>query len=79
MSYPHEDGQPPPEPPRGSDHQVHEYVVERVRDLDRDAVVVFRANEGVDTGWRQVFPVTYDIPPPPAEAVNTAEGEDGRA
>jgi hypothetical protein len=76
MSYPDGSGQvPTAPPPRRSEQQVHEYVVDRVRDLDRDGPIVFEAGGGVDTGLRQIFPVTYDIPAPPAEAVAAAEGE----
>jgi hypothetical protein len=75
MSYPDESGQVPAAPPRRSEEQVHEYVVERVLDLDLDGPIVFSTGGGADTGLRQIFPVTYDIPSPPAEAMATAEGE----
>lgn len=73
MSEPYDSA--PPEPRRGPDEPVHEYVVERVRDLDRDGPVVFATGGGADTGWRQVFPVTYDIPAPQPDAVNAGEGD----
>jgi hypothetical protein len=75
MSQPHESVQPPPEPPHGDGEQVHEYVVKQVRDVGREDKVVFKTGKGVDTGWRQTFPLTYDIPPPPAEAIDVAEGD----
>ncbi|MEV4247384.1 hypothetical protein AB0J63_28705 [Streptosporangium canum] len=42
--------------------QVHEYVVEQVRDVTRGGKIVFEASGGgVDTGLRRLIPVTYDI------------------
>jgi hypothetical protein len=67
MSEPHDTGEPPPEPQ--PDGQSHEYVVKRVRDLDRKDKIVLEMG---DTGWRQSNPLTYDIPPPPAKAVHAA-------
>jgi hypothetical protein len=46
--------------------------VKRVRDLDLDGKIVIG---GSDTGWRQVFPLTYDIPLDHPEAVETAEDD----
>lgn len=72
MSTPYESpGSPPPEPPAGSGDQVHERVVKRVHDL-KDKIVLSPGG-GSDTGWRQVFPLTYDFPPDHPVAVHTAE------
>jgi hypothetical protein len=71
MSTPYETpGSPPPEPP-GSGEQVHEHVVKRVRDLDDK--IVLSSGGGSDTGWRQVFPLTYDVPLDHPVPVRTAE------
>jgi hypothetical protein len=75
MSDPYDSAPPAPERLRGSGEQVHEYVVERVRGLDLGGPIVFATGGGADTGWRQVFPVTYDIPAPSPDAVNAAEGD----
>jgi hypothetical protein len=76
MSDPSTGVQPPPEELRGSDDEVHEYVVEQVRDVTRQHKVVFETRfEREDTALRQVFPVTYDIPPDRPETVQTSEGE----
>lgn len=69
MPEPYESSGRPPEPPSGSDDQVHERVVKRVRDLDEGTA--FRIGGGSDTGWRQVFPLTYDFPPDHPEAVQS--------
>jgi hypothetical protein len=47
-------------------------VVEQVHDLDLNTPIVFTAGGGSDTGWRQVFPFTYDIPVDHPEAVQSA-------
>jgi hypothetical protein len=67
--------EPPPEPVRTSGNQAHEQVVKQVRDVTRDGVIVFETGGGGDTGWRQVFPVTYDIPVDHPEAIVTREPE----
>ena len=66
--------QPPPEALRRPGDEVHEHVVERVRDVTSGGRLVIGSGAG-DTGWRQVFPVTYDIPLDHPEAVETAEDE----
>lgn len=75
MSDSYSEGQPPPDPPRGSGEQAHEHVVDRVWDLDLDAKIVFEAGGGSDTGFRQIIPLTYDIPVDHPEAVQTAEDD----
>jgi hypothetical protein len=75
MSDPHTEGQPPLEPPLASGEQVHEYVVERIPDLDLSGPIVFETGGGSDTGLRQIFPVTYDIPLDRPDAVQTAEDD----
>jgi PII-like signaling protein len=67
--------EPPPEPVRSSDDQTHEVVVKQVRDITRGGAVVFETGGGGDTGWRQVFPLTYDIPVDHPEAIETSEDE----
>ena len=71
MPEPYESSGPPPEPPSGSGDQVHEHVVKRVRDLGREDKIVIQTGGGSDTGWRQVFPLTYDFPPDHPEAVQS--------
>jgi len=62
--------EPPPEP--ASD--LHEARVEQVRDVTRDRTIVLPASPNSDMGWRQAFPVTYDIPvDPPADQVDTSQ------
>jgi hypothetical protein len=73
MSEP--DTQPPPEPTRRSTDQTQEQVVAQVRDITREGAIVFETGGGSDTGWRQVFPLTYDIPLDHPEAIETAEDE----
>jgi len=82
MPEPYESSGPPPEPPSGSDDQVHERVVKRVRDLGREGKIVIQAGGGADTagggsdtGWRQVFPLTYDFPPDHPEAVQSSSAD----
>ena len=75
MSDPSTEGQPPPEPPHTSGEQVHEYVVERVWNLDLNGTIIFETGGGSDTGLRQIFPVTYDIPLDHPQAVQTAEDD----
>jgi hypothetical protein len=72
---PEPSNEPPPEPISTSDDQAHEQVVRRVRDITRDGTIVFETGGGSDTGWRQVFPVTYDIPVDHPEAIETSEDE----
>jgi hypothetical protein len=74
VSEPYENS-PLPEPLRGPDQQAHEQVVKRVRGLDLDGKIVIESGGGSDTGWRQVFPLTYDIPLDHPEAVETAEND----
>lgn len=78
MTAPYETpGSPPPEPRPGSADQSHERVVRRVHDLDDK--IVLSSGGGSDTGWRQVFPLTYDVPADHALPVHPAEegpGED---
>jgi hypothetical protein len=66
---------PLPEPPSEAADQVHERVVKHVRDLDLDGPIVLHGGGGSDTGWRQVFPLTYDIPLDHPQAVRTAEDD----
>jgi hypothetical protein len=37
--------------------------------------VLFETGGGTDTGWRQVFPLTYDILVDHPEAIETSEDE----
>lgn len=67
--------EPPPQPVRTTDDQAHEQVLQRVRDVTRDGIIVFATGGGADTGWRQVFPVTYDIPLDHPEAIETSEDD----
>jgi hypothetical protein len=60
---------PPPKPPDES----HERVVTQVPHLELGDKIVITTGGGVDTGWRQVFPLTYDIPTDHPEATRTAE------
>ncbi len=54
--------------------QVHEYVVDQVRDITREKKIVFETPGGkVDTGLRRLFPVTYDIDLDHAEVRETGE------
>jgi hypothetical protein len=69
VSRPYEDEPPPPKPPDES----HERVVTQVPHLEPGDKIVISREGGVDTGWRQVFPLTYDIPTDHPEAVETAE------
>jgi hypothetical protein len=62
-------------PPSEAAGQVHERVVKHVRDLDLDGPIVLHGGGGSDTGWRQVFPLTYDIPLDHPQAVRTAEDD----
>ena len=75
MPEPYESSGFPPEPVPGSDEQVHEHVVKRVRDLGREDKIVFHASGGSDTGWRQVFPLTYDFPPDHPETVQSSSDD----
>jgi hypothetical protein len=71
VSRPYENERQPP-PPESPD-ESHERVVKQVPHLERDGKVVIAPAGGVDTGWRQGVPLTYDIPTDHAEAVRTAE------
>ena len=63
---------PPPEPVRDR----HEARVERVRDVTRADRTDLPASPNADLGWRQVFPVTYDVVlSPPTDEVETGEDE----
>jgi hypothetical protein len=68
--------EPPPEPVRASGDQAHEQVVRQVRDITRGGAIVFETGGGSDTGWRQVFPLTYDIPVDHPEAIETSEQDE---
>ncbi|MDP9862476.1 MULTISPECIES: hypothetical protein [Streptosporangium] len=58
----------------GSGEQVHEYVVDRVRDVTRGGKIVFDApGGGVDTGLRRLIPVTYDVVLDQPEVKETGE------
>ncbi|GAA2858395.1 hypothetical protein GCM10010517_16840 [Streptosporangium fragile] len=51
-----------PEAVHEAGDQVHEYVVDRIRDVTREGKIVFELpGPGVDTGLRRLIPVTYDI------------------
>jgi hypothetical protein len=65
----------PPEPSSGSADQIHEYVVKRVPDLGREDRIVLHVENGGDTGWRQIIPLTYDIPLDHPESRRTAEDD----
>lgn len=65
--------EPPLEPVRSPRDQAHEHVVEQVRDVTQGGTIVFETR--TDTGWRQVFPLTYDIPVDHPEAIETSEDE----
>ncbi|MFF4773785.1 hypothetical protein ACFY05_13085 [Microtetraspora fusca] len=59
---PGENNEEPPEIIRGHTEDVHEYVVEQVRDVTRGGKIVLEiGGPRVDTAFRQLFPVTYDI------------------
>jgi hypothetical protein len=72
MSDVRHDFEPPPEPAA----DLHETRVEQVRDITKDKTVVLPASPSSDAGWRQVFPITYDIVlHPPVDQVDNAEDE----
>lgn len=62
-------------PPSRAGDRSHERVVKRVHDLDDK--IVLASGGGSDTGWRQVFPLTYDFPPDHPLPVNPAEDDSG--
>jgi hypothetical protein len=60
--------------------EVHEAVLKHAhRTLTRDSKIIVRAGMesggNADTGYRQVFPVTYDIEVHAPEGIETAEDE----
>ncbi|MEN3538222.1 hypothetical protein AAH991_24140 [Microbispora sp. ZYX-F-249] len=53
---------------------VHEYRVDRVRDVTRQGKIVLSSGvKGADTAFRQLFPTTYDLVLDHPEAKETAE------
>jgi len=59
-------------PERAAD--LHEARVDQVRDVTRQTKIVLPGSPNADTGWRQAFPITYDIVVhPPADQVDTSQ------
>jgi hypothetical protein len=75
VSDPYHSDKPSPDWLLRPEGEVHEYVVDEVRDVTREGKIFFESGGGADTGWRQAFPLTYDIPLNYPDPVHTAEDE----
>jgi hypothetical protein len=71
-----ETGQPP-EIVREPAQDVHEYRVDRIRDVTREGKIVLQQpyTKGMDTAFRQLFPTTYDLVLDHPETKETAEDQ----
>ena len=66
-----EEFEDPPVPTTGS-HEAH---VEEVHDVTKGGPLRLPASPNADTGWRQAFPVTYDVVLDPPTAREEHSGE----